>query len=820
MIKTASNHDVYALNADDPNAFGNVHLYKLNTDPSGYGKVSGTITTVTGGLPVEHASIVVVGGSDSCIVNNVDGTYTMYLSPGTYSLKAQSAGVNQIIGSVNIVATGNTVVDFQLPLSGTLGSIGVSVSNIYQDDLDYIALLYGRYGNGAPFPVDTLSGNAFTNLSSLNFYDSIVVVPSTVPYITTSVSPLALNNDYTINVKRADVLIINDPDPNFGVGGATYAPTYQTPLSDSGFSSFNWNVDERGRSISLSAINKTNLKTVMWLTRRHLSSMPQEFLDSLAMFCNEGIDIIVAGQNLVELDSAHSFFKNTLKLGFTGNYTNSTAINGFTSSPIGNGINFSASSSTSRDKINLLSASGHKAFYYGSVAGDSVNIGGAFVDNTGSNGWALLLGFDLSGVASSVIGKIFKRTLSLNAPIAPSNLMTTTISASKIQLSWTDNADNETGFIISRSLTSGSGYANIDTVEANETTLTDSNLTASTTYYYVVKAVNASGTSANSNEANSTTFALPLGEQYAPHIATSILQNPALSKYFDMVVVTDTVLSGVPTVKMWVTGLTDTTSIAMAQVNGTNKVYRGASVFSVSGTYNFRIKATTSGGRDSIQTRTYGVTLAKPGQIASVTTPNGQGTLQMSKHSVKTETYMTASDESETVVKFGPESDYAEELVLTMTYAQGNFADEGKVFIYQKTGDTWTPLRTQVYAEKHQVRALVKTLGEFKVGLDATFTGNNVVPKEFTLKQNYPNPFNPSTTIAFDLPQDGTLKLVVYNLLGQRVKTLYSGFQLAGSYRISWDGKNELGQQVASGVYLYRVEAGAFVKTKKMMLIK
>ncbi|NUM82500.1 T9SS type A sorting domain-containing protein, partial [bacterium] len=97
---------------------------------------------------------------------------------------------------------------------------------------------------------------------------------------------------------------------------------------------------------------------------------------------------------------------------------------------------------------------------------------------------------------------------------------------------------------------------------------------------------------------------------------------------------------------------------------------------------------------------------------------------------------------------------------------------------------------------------------------------NEETPTEFALKQNYPNPFNPSTTIAFDLPQDGNLKLIVYNLLGQRVKTLYSGFQLAGSYRMNWDGKNELGQQVASGVYLYRVEAGAFVKTKKMMLIK
>ncbi|MBX7150851.1 carboxypeptidase regulatory-like domain-containing protein [bacterium] len=713
MIKAATSHDVYALNQD---ALG-TNLYKLNTNPSGYGKISGTITTTSGGLPVGHASVVVVGGSDSCIVNNTDGKYTMYLSPGTYSLKAQSAGVNQVIGNVNVNAGGTTDVNFQLSLNGTMGSIGVSVVNVYQDDVNSTVLLYGRYGNGTLFPADTLSGNTFTNLSSLNFYDSIVVI-SEAPYVRQSIAQPSLNSNYEFNIDRADVFVMVDI--------AFYGTFMQSHLLDSGYTTYLWDLVTMGRSLPVEAIEKTKRRVIIWSASSAITTTTA-FLDTLSLLCDRGVHLFAAGPDLVELHSSHPLFQNKLGVGFNGNYTSSSSFKGFTANKIGDGITTSiALGGSTRDKLTLLNSNVHKAFYYGpNYDPDSVNVGGVNVDNTGHGARGVFI--------SAQIYRLFEN----------SNM----------------------GKILARSLK-----------------------------YF-----------GNSSPA-------PLG--------TSILQNPALSKYFDMVVVTDTAFSGVPTVKMWVTGLTDTTSIAMAQVNGTNKVYRGASVFSVSGTYNFRIKATTSGGRDSIQTRTYGVTLAKPGQIASVTTPNGQGTLQMSKHSVKTETYMTASDESETVVKFGPESDYAEELVLTMTYAQGNFADEGKVFIYQKTGDTWTPLRTQVYAEKHQVRALVKTLGEFKVGLDATFTGNNVVPKEFTLKQNYPNPFNPSTTIAFDLPQDGTLKLVVYNLLGQRVKTLYSGFQLAGSYRISWDGKNELGQQVASGVYLYRVEAGAFVKTKKMMLIK
>jgi len=94
------------------------------------------------------------------------------------------------------------------------------------------------------------------------------------------------------------------------------------------------------------------------------------------------------------------------------------------------------------------------------------------------------------------------------------------------------------------------------------------------------------------------------------------------------------------------------------------------------------------------------------------------------------------------------------------------------------------------------------------------------LPNRFTVRQNYPNPFNPITIIGFDLPERVKVNLEVYNVLGQRVITLADREMDAGVYNIEWDGSDEQGKPVATGVYLYKLAAGDFVETRKMMLIK
>jgi hypothetical protein len=97
---------------------------------------------------------------------------------------------------------------------------------------------------------------------------------------------------------------------------------------------------------------------------------------------------------------------------------------------------------------------------------------------------------------------------------------------------------------------------------------------------------------------------------------------------------------------------------------------------------------------------------------------------------------------------------------------------------------------------------------------------NDVTPSHFELKGNYPNPFNPETIIGFNLPQQTPVTLRVYNILGQVVNTLVDEVLPAGNHAVKWDGTNDGGKEVASGVYFYRIKAGDFESTQKMTLLR
>ncbi len=94
------------------------------------------------------------------------------------------------------------------------------------------------------------------------------------------------------------------------------------------------------------------------------------------------------------------------------------------------------------------------------------------------------------------------------------------------------------------------------------------------------------------------------------------------------------------------------------------------------------------------------------------------------------------------------------------------------------------------------------------------------LPDEFRLTANYPNPFNPTTTVAFELPQASPVKIEIFNLLGQKVTTLVDGYREAGRFEVVWNGKDEAGRQVSSGIYFCRMTAGDYTGTLKMMMMK
>ncbi|MGE5692981.1 MAG: T9SS type A sorting domain-containing protein, partial [Candidatus Zixiibacteriota bacterium] len=110
----------------------------------------------------------------------------------------------------------------------------------------------------------------------------------------------------------------------------------------------------------------------------------------------------------------------------------------------------------------------------------------------------------------------------------------------------------------------------------------------------------------------------------------------------------------------------------------------------------------------------------------------------------------------------------------------------------------------------------------FVYGLVSTATAEERKnhPARFELSQNYPNPFNPTTTIRYFLPKREKVTLEIFNLLGERVRALSEQEQMAGEHTAVWDGKDERGKTMSSGIYFYQLRGEGFSETKKMLLLK
>lgn len=97
---------------------------------------------------------------------------------------------------------------------------------------------------------------------------------------------------------------------------------------------------------------------------------------------------------------------------------------------------------------------------------------------------------------------------------------------------------------------------------------------------------------------------------------------------------------------------------------------------------------------------------------------------------------------------------------------------------------------------------------------------NQIGIPSIEISQNYPNPFNPSTTIGYSVKEAANVQLEVYNIKGQKVKTLVNDYRTPGEYNVTWDGRNETDQEVNSGVYFYRIKSEDYSSAKKMILMK
>ena len=393
-------------------------------------------------------------------------------------------------------------------------------------------------------------------------------------------------------------------------------------------------------------------------------------------------------------------------------------------------------------------------------------------------------------------------TTKVSIPSAPSSLSASARSATTIRLSWTDNASNESGFKIERKLSSAadSSFSQVGTASANARSYTDSGLSASTGYTYRVRAYNSAGNSSYSGTASATTKATP------PSTPSSLTATAKSSSRIDLGWKdTSSNESGFKIERKLSSAANSSFSqIGTASANAESYTDSG---LSASTGYTYRIRAYNSAGNSSYS-GTASATTKAPSPPAA---PSGLAADVQSSSSVDLSWDDNSNNETGFKIerRLSTEDDDDFSQIGTTGANDTDYTDSGL-----------SPSTTYIY----RVRAYNDGGNSSYSGADraTTLPVARVVAEifEFALESSHPNPFREHATIVYTLPEVADVRLELFNILGQQVRTLIDEARPPGRHETVWDGRDGNSRMVSSGVYILRMTAGDFVEYKKMTFLK
>ena len=326
-----------------------------------------------------------------------------------------------------------------------------------------------------------------------------------------------------------------------------------------------------------------------------------------------------------------------------------------------------------------------------------------------------------------------------------------------------------------------------------------------------------------------------------PELMFGVLQNPVLQKYFDIYIISNEKLASA-NIRVTENG-SASTNLEVSTLDTINFVYAGDyTADSESALLSIAVSITDLAGwttKDTIDFTGKFFTVASSGYISSpdkelrVYLP--EGALSKETYAIilplkndanyslmyRTVPYNTLAESISKPYLIGPENQLLDkDATITFYYDNINNKSEEHLSIAYYNHNNWELLPSQINIEENQIKSQINKFGIYQLQWNADYTIEESLPNNYKLKQNYPNPFNPKTTITYQLPNSADVSLKIYNINGQLVRTLVKDNLESGTYSILWDGNDDSGKTLASGIYLYKLEANDYSESHKMILLK
>lgn len=314
-------------------------------------------------------------------------------------------------------------------------------------------------------------------------------------------------------------------------------------------------------------------------------------------------------------------------------------------------------------------------------------------------------------------------------------------------------------------------------------------------------------------------------------VELSLFQNPAATAVAHFLVNTDAPLKANPVAYVNM-GENAPSPVYFTSISSNS--FRGSYIFASSGTAHITIIAKSLLERDTTAIWDFSVQLIAKDQGGTLFSVDKRIGAIFSEGTVKENFYATCiavtedsryrfegKPDAEAIgpaYQLGPSVILEKDITINFPLDPSVLKDKTCFSLYGYEDGRWNQVES--YLDGNSVYGRVKNLGIYRLIYDPSAKRSTSLPKSYELFQNSPNPFNPETQIKYDLPSTGLVQLMIYNILGQNVKVLVNEVQEAGHRSVTWDGKDDAGKEVASGIYFYKLQTGHFENTKKMVFLK